>query len=201
MKDIKVLFKRLERVNTELNMIEEGWPWRLPSNKRTTMVLDHEGCSFPQYAVAMMQAQGDRLKKTFPVGWEFVVHGFVWGGQDTGCIMDIFVNGSSFACVRFCVGDESGLKTKAHCVGACIDSLHQLVTNAIARLQTYPLRTFKSAKYKELCDRRRKLNREWRAMLDTIKTPDKYNVPGPYAYPYGKHKKDWPVFEGMHLGK
>jgi len=199
MANIKVLFKRLEKVNTELNAIEEGWPWRQPSNKVSTLERDVSGCIMPQYALLMMQGQGERLLKKFPKGWDFLMHGFSWGGQDAGCIMEIFVNGSSFASVRFFVGGD--LKTKAHCVGACIDNFHQLTTNAIARLETYPFATFRSKKYKGLCKLRKQLNGEWQAMMDNIKTPDKYNVPGPYAYPYGKHKKDWPVFEGMQLGK
>jgi hypothetical protein len=195
MKDIKDLYKRLEKVNTELNEIEEGWPWRGPTNKKSTLEFDIGG-AMPEYGVLMMKAQGERLLKKFPKGWEFRIHAYVWGGQDTGCIIDIFINGGGFSSVRFCVGGKSALKTKAHCVGACIDQLPTLVTNTIARMEKYPTRTFASAKYKKLCELRKKLNGEWQAIPETRGA----SVPGPYAYPYGKHKKDWPVFEGMQLG-
>lgn len=196
MANINVLRKRLESVNTQLNAIEEGWPRGMPSNKASTLVLDHSACKLPKYAITMMQIMGKRLQTIFPVGWDFKIYACVWGGQDAGCIMEIFINGSSFASARFCVGDAMGLNTKADCVAVCVDQFPTLVNNSIARLKKYPRKTFASEKYKNLCERRRKLNQQWHAIPETHYAR---SFP-PYAYPYGKHKEGWPVFEGMQLG-
>lgn len=194
---IKSLYNRLYKVNTQLNLIEEGWPFRQPNTRRSTLKVDHPGCKLPKYAVDALRANGERLLTTFPKGWEFTVRGFTWGGRDGGCIMEIFVNGQAFASIRWMVGDAAHLKTPAQCTQECVDGFSKLTTNAIARLVKYPERTFKSKKYARLCELRRQLNRKWHSIPQTRAA----SVPGPWAYPYGDHKPGWPVFEGMQLGK
>lgn len=198
---IKALYDRLQKVNTQLNAIEEGWPWRPPTDKKTTLKVDYNTSELPKYAIDALKAQAQRLRKAFPEGWEFIVRGHSWGGRESGCIMEIFINGSSFSTVRFFAGDEPYIKTRAHAIQECTNLLHQLFTNTIARLKKYPLKTFKSKRYKRLCELRRKYNGQWQDKLDSVPSADKYRVPGPFAYPYGEHKPGWPCFEGMQLGK
>lgn len=194
---IKALYDRLSKVNTQLNAIEEEWPWRPPTTKKTIVSLDYNTNELPKYAIEALKAQAQRLRKAFPEGWEFTVRGHSWGGRDSGCMMEVFINGSCFSSVRFYAGDEPHIKTRAHCIQECTNLLFQLITNTISRLEKYPLRTFRSKRYERLCEQRRKLNQKWHSIPQTRAA----NVPGPWAYPYGEHKPGWPVFEGMQLGK
>lgn len=195
MANIDTLRKRLEKVNTELNAIEEGWPHRTPTSGRSSLEL-HADKGVPQYAKDVALKAIAPLVEEFR-GWEFMLQLTMMGGVDPVALMEIYLNGSCFASVRFFAGDEPGLKTAAHCIRRCTELFPQLAANAAARLRTYPLKTFKSKRYKQLCQLRRKLNQQWHNIPQTAAA----KVPGPYAYPYGEHKPGWPVFEGMQLGK
>lgn len=201
MVNIATLRSRLERLNTKLNAIEEGWPHRPPNRQRSTLRFDYKTSELPKYAIEALKAQGERLRKAFPSGWDLLIVGHSWGGQQFGCIMEVFINGSCFSSVRYYAGDEPHIKTRAHCIQECTNLLFKLITNTIARLEKYPLRTIRSKKYARLCELRRKYNVQWQAKLYSVPSADRYRVPGPFAYPYGEHKPGWPCFEGMQLGK
>jgi hypothetical protein len=200
MANITTLRRRLEKVNTELNLIEERWPHRPPSSHPSTLKLAADP-GVPAYARKAAEAAIAPFMEEFKKGWEVTVNIVYMGGNDSVSLMEIYLQGCCFASVRFFAGDEPGIKTEAHCLRRCVELFPQLVTNASKALRQYPRKVFKSKRYKQLYQQRRKLNAEWQAMMDKVTSPDKHNVPGPYAYPYGKHSKDWPCFEGMQLGR
>lgn len=195
--NIEALRARLQKVNTQLNLIEDGWPHRRPTTKRSTLKIDTHDSPVAKYALEEVERLANLLLVKKLRGWEFTVYVHTWGGQDSGAMVEIFANGQSFASVRYFSGDEPHLKTAAQCMQACIGQAALLFENASKRLAKYPLRTFQSAKYERLCEQRRKLNSIWHDIPETRAAP----VPGPYAYPYGEHKPGWPVFEGLQLGK
>lgn len=185
----EALFARLRDVNTDLNAIEQGWPHRQPSEKKSTFTADN--CSRASKAARLAASTcGTRLIQAFPKGWEFEVFVVIEGPPQAMAMLEIFINGSGFASVRFFAGDEKGLKTKADCMRACVEHFDELTTNVINRLSKYPHAVFASQEYKKLCNERRELNARWSAL----------NLPYNEPYPYGVNVPGWPVFEGMQLG-
>lgn len=190
---IESLRAKLEKVNTQLNLIEDGWPFRPPTmSKKTTTKVDCK--NLPQYAVKAVNDLAQHLKQSFPKGWEFFIYGFSWGGIDAGSLVEVFINGKCFSSVQFNLGGN--IKSSASCTQKCIERLPKLFDITFARLQAYPFKTFASKKYKRLCEQRRELNKTWFNMQETgeLKVTS-----SKLTYPYGQHKLGYPRF-GMHLG-
>lgn len=181
------LSKRLERVNTKLNSIEDAWPSSGPTAESSTLEFQFVG-ALPKYATEEVTSASQALLRL--TGWKFMVSVSAAGGRDAYAIIDIFVNDQSIACVRFME------KTQAKSLRAAVNLFPQLVNNTITHLQKYPHHIFQSRRYAVLLQLRKKLNEEW------FNAPETHgaSVPGPYAYPYGVHSPGWPNFGGLQLG-
>lgn len=197
-KQLAALKARLEVLNTELNKFEDGWPRERPTSEPSTLSF-HIDNRTPAYAINTVKISSQKLVTTF-VGWKFSVHILHWGGFDAGAKIDIFVNGSSFACVRYFSDPSMGLNTTAQCIAACVKDYPTLVENVVKRLETYPRKELKSLRYKKMVAQRRELNQKWEKLTNTFPNSEKYCGDELFRYPYGEHTPGWPVFDGMQLG-
>lgn len=192
MPNVTALFKRLEKVNTALNLIEDCWPHRQPTdNKIKQLKFSFDPKRLASKHVRSIEQQAQRLADNVP-GWEVTVDVYAFTGRDAGCVINVFFNGSSAGrtgCQVYNMDLKNTSTSFTPSLQACVEQWPAEVDRLIAKFKTYPAKAFKTKKYKALYKTRQVLNKQWHAIPETHAA----NVPGPYAYPYGKHSPGWPT--------
>jgi hypothetical protein len=185
MKDITSLFKRLERVNTALNAIEDCWPSRQPTDAKVKpLKFSHDPQRIAAKYINLIKEHAERLAAGLP-GWEVTVDVYASGGKQACCTINVFFNGSSagrVGCQVYNMDLKSESTSFVPSLRECVRQWPGEVDRLLEKFSRYPARTFQSKRYKDLCEVRRRLNRQWHAEA------------GPMArYPYGKHSASWPT--------
>lgn len=153
----------LKRLNEELDAIEHGWPDRLPSGvKPKKLHFKYDPKRLPRGTIARIEEQCERLAAGLP-GWEVSVDLHAWRGRDAGCRISIYINGVDAGFGLRYYNDEvpggKGKKTYTPGLNACCATFPGHVDRLIAKFKGYPLETFTSKRYLDLCAERRRLNR------------------------------------------
>jgi len=184
--NLRALYKRLEKVNTALNAVEDMWPCRLPTdNKIKQLKFSFDPKRLPQRAVRSIEQQAQRLADNVP-GWEVTVDIYAFTGQDAGCVINVFFNGSSAGrtgCQVYNHDLGSTSKSYTASLNACVERWPAEVDRLIAKFKGFSIKPFQTKRYKELYGLRQRLNREWHAKAPVLNCP----------YPYGEHSPNWPT--------
>lgn len=184
MSNLTKLYKRLERVNTALNLVEDKWPWRGPEGTEPKpLKFSFDPARLAKSHVDAIRKEAERLAKGLP-GWEVTVDIYAFTGQDAGCVINLFFNGSSAARSGVSIyNHDLGVNSKSYTpsLQACVQAWPIEVNRMLTKFGKYPTKTFASKRYKALQVLRRKLNTQWTKLASSM-TP----------YPHGKHSPGWP---------
>lgn len=180
----KTLFKRLERVNTALNLIEDGWPLRPPSHMRRKLEFSSDPKCLSIRAIRSIKEHAQRLADGLP-GFQVQVDVYAFTGQQAGCVINVFVNGQApgrCGCQIYNYDMKNTSKSFTPSLNACVKQWPVEVDRLLKKFDDYPYETFKTKRYNELYRLRQTLNTQWHKVTDPMQT-----------YPYGEHAPEWPV--------